>query len=148
MYKNSLYLSAAHATTLLCALPHSSFSPPFPLQSIHFQVSWCKREVVLVSPKALAPAAPGTPLAARPPPPLTVASLSLRVHTAAANHASEILAASVVHLSGELCDISIPYCSAMAANSVIRLADVVTWLASVVLEMLRGCQARDSNHPP
>lgn len=111
-------LPCAMLNTLLFALPpfppipNLSIHPPLPVALVrsllpppawlHHQVSWCKREVVLSSPKALSPAAPGTPLAARPPPPLTVASLSLRVHTtAASNHSSEILAASVVHLSGE-----------------------------------------------
>eukprot|EP00883_Tetradesmus_obliquus_P007895 jgi/Sobl393_1/18556/SZX64231.1 len=63
-------------------------------------VSWCKVELLLANAKAIQPAAPGTPLAGRPAPPLTVASLSLRLHMDPKSRSQEILAASVVHLAG------------------------------------------------
>jgi hypothetical protein len=63
-------------------------------------VSWCKVELLLANAKAIQPAAPGTPLAARPAPPLTVAALSLRLHMDASSKTQEVMAASVVHLSG------------------------------------------------
>lgn len=65
------------------------------------QVSWCKVELELPNAKALLPAAAGSPLSARPSPPLTVASLQLRLHMDFKTRQQEILAASVVHLSGE-----------------------------------------------
>eukprot|EP00775_Hariotina_reticulata_P008338 gene8338-8523_t len=63
-------------------------------------VSWCKVELELANAKALRPAAPGSPLAAQAPPPLTVAALNLRLHMDPKTQQQEILAASVVHLSG------------------------------------------------
>jgi hypothetical protein len=63
-------------------------------------VSWCKVELLLANAKAIQPAAPGTHLAARPAPPLTVAALSLRLHMDAQSKTQEVMAASVVHLSG------------------------------------------------
>jgi hypothetical protein len=59
-------------------------------------------EVELPSAKGIKPAEPGTQLAARASPPLTVAALNLRLHMDAKTQQQEILAASVVHLSGEL----------------------------------------------
>lgn len=66
------------------------------------QVSWCKVEVELPNAKGIRPAAPGTQLAARASPPLTVAALNLRLHMDPKTQQQEILAASVVHMSGAL----------------------------------------------
>ena len=56
---------------------------------------------MLSSTKSLAPAAAGMALGNRPPPPLVVASLSLKMHNQAGSQSSEILAASVVHSGGK-----------------------------------------------
>jgi hypothetical protein len=67
----------------------------------HTQVSWCKVELELPNAKGISPAAPGSHLAGAPAPPLTVAALSLRLHTDARSQGQEILAASVVYLPGK-----------------------------------------------
>lgn len=62
-------------------------------------MSWCKLEVELPGPKALLAgksAAASEMRARRPPPPLTVAALTLRLHTDPRTQQPEILAASVV----------------------------------------------------
>jgi hypothetical protein len=70
------------------------------------QVSWCKMEVELSGPKALLAgkhAGAAAMRARRPPPPLTVAALTLRLHTDARTQQPEILAASVVGGAGTHC---------------------------------------------
>lgn len=67
---------------------------------VSLQVSWCKVEVELTNAKGIKPAEPGSQLAAKPSPPLTVAALNLRTHTDPKTQQSEILAASVVHMPG------------------------------------------------
>lgn len=64
------------------------------------QVSWCKVELELANAKAIKPAQPGSRLAAQPPPSLTVAALNLRLHLDPKTRQQEMLAASVVYLSG------------------------------------------------
>jgi hypothetical protein len=64
------------------------------------QVSWCKVEVELQNAKGIRPAEAGSQLALKPSPPLTVAALNLRMHMDPKTQAQEILAASVVHMSG------------------------------------------------
>jgi hypothetical protein len=81
--------------TCLTCLTNTSQSPP-PLQ-----VSWCKLEVRLASPKqVLSDKHLSAAAASRPPPPLTVASLSLKTVINGSSHQNEIVAASVVHLQG------------------------------------------------
>lgn len=64
------------------------------------QVSWCKVELELPNAKGVRPAEAGSQLAAKPSPPLTVAALNLRLHMDPKTQQQEILAASVVHMSG------------------------------------------------
>ncbi len=65
------------------------------------QVSWCKLEVKLASPKQiLSDKHLSAAAASRAPPPLTVASLSLKTVINSSSHQNEIVAASVVHLQG------------------------------------------------
>lgn len=58
-------------------------------------------ELELPNAKGIRPAEPGSQLAAKPSPPLTVAALNLRLHMDPKTQSQEILAASVVHVSGE-----------------------------------------------
>lgn len=63
------------------------------------QMSWCRVEAEVEGPKALlTDTALG--LAARPSPPLTVASLHLCTHVGGGAAANEVVAASVVYLNG------------------------------------------------
>jgi hypothetical protein len=82
------------------SLPCSSSAPPNThTHTQPHQVSWCKLEVELSGPKALLAgkhAGAAEMRARRPPPPLTVAALTLRLHTDARTQQPEILAASVV----------------------------------------------------
>jgi hypothetical protein len=57
-------------------------------------------EVELQNAKGIRPAEGGSQLASTPSPPLTVAALNLRLHMDPKTQAQEILAASVVHMSG------------------------------------------------
>lgn len=57
-------------------------------------------ELELPNAKGIKPAEPGSQLAAKPSPPLTVAALNLRLHMDPKTQSQEILAASVVHVSG------------------------------------------------
>ena len=59
------------------------------------QVSWCKLEVTLESPKAVLVSGSND----RAPPPLTVAAINLKTHVNGSSNSSAIVAASVVHLS-------------------------------------------------
>ena len=58
-------------------------------------------ELELPNAKGIRPAEPGSQLAAKASPPLTVAALNLRLHMDPKTQQQEILAASVVHMSGE-----------------------------------------------
>lgn len=83
---------------LLTLFPKPPLPPPPPPNPL--QVSWCKVELELPNAKGIRPAEPGSQLAARPSPPLTVAALNLRLHMDRRSQQQEILAASVVHMSG------------------------------------------------
>ncbi|KAL6757111.1 hypothetical protein V8C86DRAFT_3135851 [Haematococcus lacustris] len=63
------------------------------------QISWCKQEWLLDSPKQLLCDPSHPSLAHRHPPPLTVASLSLKTVVNPGNHQHEVVAAAVVHLN-------------------------------------------------
>lgn len=64
------------------------------------QLSWCKVEVVLGSGKGVTAPPPASYLAARPPPSLTVASLSLKTLINPSSQQHEVVGAAVVHLAG------------------------------------------------
>ena len=68
------------------------------------QVSWCKLEVKLAGPKAVTALPPG----GAPPPQLTVAALNLKTWLNPASGASEVVAASVVHLTSMRMDAPFP----------------------------------------
>lgn len=67
-------------------------------------MSWCKLEVRLAGPKAVTALPPG----GAPPPPLAVAALNLKTWLNPATGASEVVAASVVHLPAMRVDAPFP----------------------------------------
>ncbi len=85
------------------------------------QVSWCKLEVVLESPKAVLATAAGD----RPPPPLIVAAVNLKTHITGTGTSSAIVAASVVHLNNVRIDGPTP--------------KVLAWMSSIAQQMSCGC---------
>lgn len=100
------------------------------------QVSWCKVEVEVPSPKHIITNLGGTPgcerLLGSPPPPLVVASINLKLHLNPKNQQNEVVSASVVYLQNVNMDAPMAKeewnTSAQLKNfSIIRKMDGQTW---------------------